>query len=219
MSARKRKTKKPGHSPGFKKKKKKYSLAFLQHKPFARKWVYCVVGAVIILFTLFVFIASLSIQKTAQSLPESFKSLPQWRLEKVATEMTEGYPIAQMLPHIFKEDQLTVAYLISIAKKESNWGKRSPKKDGIDCYNYWGYKGAGSRGTALGHGCFGSPEEAVQTISKRIDTLTQEHELKTPRQMVVWKCGSSCDGHSDASVKKWISDVAYYANEIQDAKN
>lgn len=133
--------------------------------------------------------------------------------------MTEGHPITQMLPYIFKEDKLTVAYLVSIAKKESNWGKRAPSKDGQDCYNYWGYKGKGSRGVAQGHACFGSPEEAVATVAKRIDVLTQDYERKTPRQMVVWKCGSTCAGHSDVSVKKWISDVAYYTNEIQSSKN
>lgn len=167
------------------------------------------------MFTFSVAAASYSIQKTASTVPDSFKSLPKERLEKIITEMTADYPIEQMLPYIFEQDRLTAAYLVSIAKKESNWGKRAPKKDGVDCYNYWGYKGKGSRGMASGHGCFGSPQEAVATVAKRIDTLTQDYELETPRQMVVWKCGSSCDGHSETSVRKWISDVAYYTKEIQ----
>src|SRR5688572_28711622 len=141
-------------------KKKKSPYSFSSQKLFTRRNFYFFILGVIAVFTLCVTVASSSIQRTARQVPDSFKSIPQERLEKVITEMTEGHPIAAMLPYIFKQDKLTAAYLVSIAKKESNWGKRSPKKDGKDCYNYWGYKGAGSRGTALGHGCFGSPEEA-----------------------------------------------------------
>jgi hypothetical protein len=201
------------------KKKQLQQQTLLVPKAFSRRKVYLFMAVCAAVFTFSVVAASRSIQATANTVPDSFKSLPQWRLEKVVTEMTEGYPIAKMLPYIFEQDQLTTAYLVSIAKKESNWGKKSPKKDGQDCYNYWGYKGEGSRGIAAGHGCFGSPEEAVETVAKRIDILTQDYELESPGQMVVWKCGYSCDGHSDASVKKWISDVAYYTEEIQEAKN
>lgn len=200
-------------------KKKKKQLPFFLQETLSKNRTYVIFGSFIGVFTLFVIVASLSIQKTANGIPSHFKSLSQWRLEKTITEMTEGYPIAEMLPYIFEQEQLTSAYLISIAKKESNWGKKSPKKNGEDCYNYWGFKGEGSRGFAAGHGCFGSPEEAVEAVSARINTLTQEYERKTPRQMVVWKCGYSCNGHNEASVQKWISDVAYYNNEIQDAQN
>ncbi len=206
------KTKKAGPS-------KKNPYSFSSQKLFSRRSFYIFIFTMVAVFTASVMAASYSIQRTAKQVPDSFKSIPQERLEKVVTEMTEGHPIEGMLPYIFKKDQLTVAYLVSIAKKESNWGKRSPKKDGKDCYNYWGYKGAGSRGIAAGHGCFGSPEEAVETVSTRIDTLTKDYELETPRQMVVWKCGFSCAGHSDVSVQKWISDVAYYTNEIQASRN
>lgn len=199
--------------------KKRQRHSFSPHEFFSRRSFYFFIVALIVVFTGCVMAASYSIQRTAQQVPDSFKSIPQERLEKVVTEMTEDHPIVEMLPYIFKQDKLTVAYLVSIAKKESNWGKRAPKKDGKDCYNYWGYKGAGSRGLAAGHGCFGSPEEAVETVAARIDTLTQDYELETPRQMVVWKCGSTCIGHSDVSVQKWISDVAYYTNEIQEGKN
>ena len=34
--------------------------------------------------------------------------------------------------------------------------------------------------------------------------------MDTPEEMVIWKCGSSCEGHSDYSVEKWISDVEMY---------
>ncbi len=200
-------------------KKQSAHREFLSRRLFSRRKGYFLTVVFVFFFTLFVIARSLAIQETAQTVPDSFKSLSQERLEKIITDMTEGHPIAQMLPYIFKQDKLTAAYLVSIAKKESNWGKVAPKKDGIDCYNYWGYKGKGSRGLAAGHGCFGSPEEAVETVSKRIDTLTQEYELETPRQMVVWKCGSSCAGHSDISVQKWISDVGYYTKEVQGVKN
>lgn len=200
-------------------KKNTYRLPFFSKEFLSKKQSYQILGGFAFVFTFVVVLASYSIQTVAESVPNSFKSIPQWRLERAVTEMTIGYPIAQMLPTIFSQDQLTTAYLVGIAKKESNWGKRSPKKDGEDCYNYWGYKGEGSRGKALGHGCFGSPEEAVKTVATRIDTLTQDYQLETPRQMVVWKCGYSCAGHSQASVQKWINDVAYYTDEIEMAKN
>ena len=135
--------------------------------------------------------------------------------EKMHTLVT-GYPIDEMAPYIAKQNKTTAAFLIGIAKKESNWGKRVPRSDdGADCYNYWGYRGAGSRGTAMGHGCFGSREEAVSVVGKRLNTLATEYEFDTPEELIVWKCGWSCDGHSNASVKKWISDVGIYYKKMK----
>ncbi|MDQ5961397.1 MAG: hypothetical protein QG581_318, partial [Patescibacteria group bacterium] len=66
--------------------------------------------------------------------------------------MTVGYPIEQMAGSIAMYDREVAALLVGIAKKESNWGKRVPRSsDGADCFNYWGFKGAGSRGVAMGH--------------------------------------------------------------------
>ena len=77
---------------------------------------------------------------------------------KVGT-LVAGYPIAQMTDVIAKQNKTTAAFLVGIGKKESNWGKRVPRdENGADCFNYWGYRGAGSRGIAMGHGCFGSPD-------------------------------------------------------------
>jgi hypothetical protein len=136
-------------------------------------------------------------------------------LENKVDKLVGGYPIAQMAEIIAKQDKTTAAFLVGIAKKESNWGKRVPRaEDGSDCYNYWGYRGAGSRGIAMGHGCFGSPEEAVGVVGGRIDTLVHEYNFRTAAEMVVWKCGWSCDGHSNQSVKKWIADVALYKGKI-----
>lgn len=136
-------------------------------------------------------------------------------LENKVEKLVGDYPIAQMAEIIAKQDKTTAAFLVGIAKKESNWGKRVPRaEDGSDCYNYWGYRGAGSRGIAMGHGCFGSPEEAVGVVGGRIDTLVHEYNFRTAAEMVVWKCGWSCDGHSNQSVKKWIADVALYKGKI-----
>jgi hypothetical protein len=46
-----------------------------------------------------------------------------------------------MAPYISEQNQDTAAFIVGIAKKESNWGKRVPKREGKDCYNYWGYRG------------------------------------------------------------------------------
>jgi hypothetical protein len=66
----------------------------------------------------------------------------------------------------------------------------------------------------MGHGCFGSPEEAIGIVGGRLDTLVQEYNFRTSAEMVVWKCGWSCDGHSSQSVKKWISDVGFYFDKV-----
>lgn len=138
-------------------------------------------------------------------------------LEHKVGKLVTGYPIAEMVDIIAKEDKTTAAFLVGIAKKESNWGKRVPRDDeGRDCYNYWGYRGAGSRGIAMGHGCFGSPEEAIGVVGGRLDTFIQEYHFKTAAELVVWKCGWSCDGHSNQSVKKWIADVGYYKQKVED---
>jgi hypothetical protein len=180
---------------------------------------YMVLGGFSFIVASLVVALSISVAQIAALVPNIAKSVPQAKLEQAVTTMTKGHPIVDMLPAIFTKDQATVAYLIAIAKKESNWGKIAPKKSGQDCFNYWGFKGHGSRGVAAGHTCFGSREEAVDAVASRIDTLVNDYNRDTPREMVVWKCGYSCAGHSDASVQKWISDVAYYNNKINSATN
>ncbi|MDP3956916.1 MAG: hypothetical protein Q8Q10_00245 [bacterium] len=140
---------------------------------------------------------------------------PNARLERNVRKVVTGYPIEEMIPYIAEHKKVTAAFLVGIAKKESNWGKRVPRsEDGADCFNYWGYRGAGSRGMAMGHGCFGSREEAIAVVSKRIDTLVNEYHFDTPEELIVWKCGWNCDGHSPTSVRKWISDVKIYFNKV-----
>ncbi len=161
---------------------------------------------------------SVSTSRAAALVPNQVKSVSQVRFEAGAQAMTVGHPIEAMLPSIFKQDAQVAAYLVSIAKKESNWGKIAPQKKGKDCFNYWGFTGAGSQGFAAGHGCFGSKEEAVTTVAARIHELVYTQKRSTPRQMVVWKCGYSCAGHSQESVEKWIADVGYYRAKLQTKK-
>jgi hypothetical protein len=67
-----------------------------------------------------------------------------------------------------------------------------------------------------GHTCFDSPKDAVDTVAGRLQDLVQS-DIDTPQEMVIWKCGSSCAGHSEYSVNKWISDVEMYFEEIEKA--
>jgi hypothetical protein len=124
-----------------------------------------------------------------------------------------GHPMEDMAVAISKKDSAVAAFLIGIAKKESDWGTHSPKKDGHECYNFWGYKG-GYNVTEGGYSCFDSPEQAVEVVGGRIEELIAKN-INTPARMVVWKCGSSCAGHDPVAVKKWISDVSayYYQSE------
>jgi hypothetical protein len=127
--------------------------------------------------------------------------------------LVSGTPIEAMVPYIAERDPRVAAFLIAIARKESSWGEHAPSKDGRTCYNYWGYKSSGTRGTSMGYACFGSDEEGVRKVGDRIRQLIDK-KIQTPAQMVVWKCGSSCAGHDPAGVKKWISDVAFYYGKI-----
>jgi len=109
------------------------------------------------------------------------------------------------------------SYLVAIAKKESNWGKFSPKKDGRECYNYWGYRGTYNQ-TESGYSCFRSPSQAVSVVGKRIEELISQN-IDTPREMVVWKCGSDCSVFSQSSVNEWIDDVGFYFQKISASDN
>lgn len=131
-------------------------------------------------------------------------------------ELVKGYPIEEMLPYIIEKDRIVAAFLIGIAKKESNWGKRVPVLEGQDCYNYWGYRGVRRLMGTGGHTCFNSRKDAVDTVALRLETLIHSKKLDTPAKLVIWKCGYSCDGHSRESVRKWISDVDIYFSELND---
>lgn len=145
---------------------------------------------------------------------EYFNAVADEKYRDTIREMVKGYPIEEMLPYIFEQDRMTAAFLIGIAKKESNWGKRVPVLDDQDCFNYWGYRGIRRMMGTGGHTCFNGRKDAVETVAKRIDTLIHSEKLNTPEKMIVWKCGFSCAGHSRESVKKWISDVDMYFREL-----
>lgn len=129
------------------------------------------------------------------------------RLRGLLEEMLVGTPMEHMIPSLLERDRETTAFLVGIGRKESSWGEHAPSLDGVDCFNYWGMKGSGSRGVGMGYACFGTPEEAVRVVGDRISTLVHEKHLDTPERMIVWKCGSSCAGHDPTGVAKWISDV------------
>lgn len=141
------------------------------------------------------------------------------QFENVKTEELEGEimkivadsPMEKMAPLIAKQDRKVAAFLIGIAKKESNLGRRVPVLNGQDCYNYWGYRGAGERMGSGGHTCFNSPEDAIATVGGRLQRLVQS-DVDTPAEMVLWKCGSNCA--SDAGASKWINDVNTYFQKI-----
>ena len=137
--------------------------------------------------------------------------------EQKMDQMVQGYPIESMVPQIAQKDKKVAAFMISIAKKESNWGKRVPVSDldGKNCYNYWGYRGENPIGTG-GHTCFKSPQEAVDVVSKRLGELINDDNLDSPQKLVVWKCGDACESDNPMSVRKWIKDVGYYYQKILD---
>ena len=147
---------------------------------------------------------------------EYFGQVTKEKYEESIRNMVKGYPVEAMLPYIFEQDRLTAAFLIGIAKKESNWGKRVPVLENQDCFNYWGYRGVRRMMGSGGHTCFNSREDAVETVAKRLNTLIHSEKLDTPEKMIIWKCGFSCQGHSRESVKKWISDVDMYFSQLND---
>lgn len=137
-------------------------------------------------------------------------------LEEEISGMVKGYPIEKMVPYIAEKDRTVAAFLIGIAKKESNWGIHVPRLNGQDCFNYWGYRGQRKLMGTGGHTCFNSSKDAVDTVAKRIEWLVKNNKLNTPAKMVIWKCGSECHKDSQAAVRKWISDVGLYFNKLND---
>jgi hypothetical protein len=127
-------------------------------------------------------------------------------------EIVGDAPIKEMVPFISQRDEKVAAFLIGIAKKESSFGLASPSKNGESCYNYWGFKGDGGRGAAMGYACFANAEEAIKIVGDRIEILVNK-ERNTPSRMVdTWKCGKSCK--DDPGAPGWIATVALYFDKI-----
>ena len=142
------------------------------------------------------------------------KSVPATtKFEKNISLMVSNHPIESMIPYIAQKDKKVAAYMVAIAKKESNWGKYSPQKNGRGCFNYWGYRGTYNQ-TASGYSCFKNPRQAVNVVGGRIEDLLKQN-INTPSEMVVWKCGQDCSGQDAESVEKWIKDVAYYHEKVE----
>jgi len=135
-------------------------------------------------------------------------------LENKINDLTKGYPIEGMASEIAKQDDEVAAFLIAIAKKESNWGKRTPKYKGKECYNYWGFRRKRLLMGSGGHTCFDSPEDAVKTVANRIENLVAKG-IDTPQEMVLWKCGN-CTGPARIGAGKWIADVGFYYNKMME---
>lgn len=138
--------------------------------------------------------------------------------DKVIALSSDEYPLSDMAGSIATYDSHIAGLIVGIAKKESNWGKRTPKLRGEECFNYWGYRGQGNRGlTEDGYGCFEKPADAVHTIGRRLIELSQTRGATSPERMIAWKCGSSCATHSPESVRKWVSDVNLYYQQFAGA--
>lgn len=118
----------------------------------------------------------------------------------------KGKPMEDMAPYIAKQPRIVAAFIVGIAMKESKFGVYAPHDaSGRDCHNYWGYKGRENT-TASGYSCFTSPEQAIQVVGKKINSLVARG-ISNPAEMISWKCGSSCAGHGAENVRKWIADV------------
>jgi hypothetical protein len=142
----------------------------------------------------------------------------EYSLDYEAHELVDGYPIEKMLPYILEQDPEVAKYLIAIAKQESAWGKRVPVLNGQDCYNYWGYRGKRKLMGSGGHTCFNSRKDAVETVGKRLHELIYDYDRKTPEKLIVWKCGSSCSGHSQEGIDRWVNTIKSNYNKLSDIK-
>lgn len=133
-------------------------------------------------------------------------------MEKNIRKLTRGYPIEEMAPYIAGKNKKVAAFLVAIAKKESNWGVYSPKKRGKNCFNYWGYRGQ-ENPTLSGYSCFSSPRQAVNVVGKRLKNLVAQ-KVDTPREMVLWKCGDACTRRGARGEAKWVRDVGLYYGKM-----
>lgn len=131
-------------------------------------------------------------------------------LKNKIVSIVKNTPMERMVDAITDRERSVAAYLVGIAMKESKFGIYSPKKNGADCYNYWGYRGKENT-TASGYSCFDSPEHAIKVVGDRIESMVKRG-ARNPAEMISWKCGSTCAGHDPESVRKWIADVGinYY---------
>jgi hypothetical protein len=66
-----------------------------------------------------------------------------------------------------------------------------------------------------GHTCFDSPQDAVDSVAKRLQSIISNEKITTPKGMVVvWKCGYDCSWDDPEAVNKWVSDVSGYFDDV-----
>ncbi|HBB36751.1 MAG: hypothetical protein UX02_C0001G0119 [Candidatus Moranbacteria bacterium GW2011_GWC1_45_18] len=169
-------------------------------------------GFLVAVSLVFVLLCFRSVAAIPVSLPQLTQSKGPNEMEKNIRKMAKGYPIEEMAPFIAGKNKKVAAFLVAIAKKESNWGVHSPKKQGKNCFNYWGYRGP-ENPTASGYSCFSSPRQAVNVVGKRINSLVSQ-KVDTPREMVMWKCGDACTRSGARGEAKWVRDVGFYYDKV-----
>ena len=173
---------------------------------------YFLLGLIISGAILFSFLSLQSANNISTSFSITKISKEKSVLQKKINDLVSGYPIEKMSPYISHKSKKVASFLVAIAKKESNWGRHSPKKNGEECFNYWGYRGP-ENPTASGYSCFDSPQHAVNVVGGRIADLVAE-KIDTPKEMVMWKCGATNCARSDRGAAKWIWDVEVYYKKV-----
>lgn len=138
------------------------------------------------------------------------------KLNEDIVSIIKNTPMEVMASDISKKDRAVAAFIVGIAMKESKFGTYAPKKNGADCYNYWGYRGKENT-TASGYSCFDSPSHAISVVGNKIESMV-DRGAKTPASMISWKCGSTCAGHDPVSVDKWIADVGIHYYQLTSGK-
>ena len=193
-------------------KRKMKKLAYLEDD-LLRNFLFILIILFLILFIFCVVNSSQQIVKASDNVRLNIGKYRNQELENKIKKMTADYPIDKMAYYISRQDEDVAAFLVAIAKKESNWGKRTPKLNGKECYNYWGFREKRTRMGSGGHTCFDNPRDAVATVSGRIKNLLAKG-VDTPAEMVIWKCGYSCKSQNPQSVKKWIADIGLYYSKF-----
>jgi len=169
-------------------------------------------GFLVAVSLVFALLCFRSVAEIPVSSPQVAQEKSPNKMEKNIKKIAKGYPLEEMAPYIAGKDKKTAAFLVAIAKKESNWGVYSPKKRGKTCYNYWGYRGQ-ENPTASGYSCFSSPRQAVNVVGKRIKNLVAQ-KVDTPREMILWKCGDGCTRSGARGEAKWVRDVELYYKKM-----
>src|SRR4030042_2183172 len=159
-------------------------------------------GFLVGVWMVFALICFRSVAAIPVSSPPQAQGKADSKFQRDIKKLVKGYPIEEMAPYIAGKDKRVAAFLVAIAKKESNWGVHSPEKKGKNCFNYWGYRGQ-ENPTASGYSCFSSPRQAVNVVGKRIKNLVAE-KVDTPREMVLWKCGDACTRSGARGDARWV---------------